>query len=352
MASSHKYPSLPAMLKDLQHGKTIDQLYQDVERKQSQLVDHTLAAATTMMFASKRSITGYSDATSFQNALNSAGDDQKKIQLFNSVAEQNGFGLQVYSSGHKTKERALKKIASHKMEPWQLSDILRISVTADNPGLLDTFLEQSTKDRRYAHDGWSLRASGILGSGFRIAIDDSACQVHLGEYGQVFNAERVSHKLYTVMRLSDELATDHSPEFRQEIIKKYNNVAQTMQAIANKEYDSAFSGILTAKQFETVQTFAKKHHFQKQFAISNLPATATDAEIRTAAESLLALHQIIHASFMAEAPEAWRNLYVAKARTTNQKHGMEIFPEALLGAIPHQSEAVAELMQNKERKGV
>lgn len=337
------------MLKDLQHGKTIDALYEGAHQRQATLEAVCLRAAVALMFASHPSIEGCSDAEEFQATLDATDNSQEKIEIFNTVAERIGFGLRLYSTGHKTKERALKKIASHHMEPWQLSDIQRISITGDSPELLDAFAEEVTRTRRYARDGWNLRASGILGSGFRIEVDGAACQVHLGEQGQIFNAERVSHKLYTVMRLADECHDASDDALRQTIIDKYNHVAHVMRALGTGTFDETMRDILSPRQFETVQHFILENQLQRSCALNDLNENASASDIRVASEALLGLHQIIHASFIVDAPEAWRNLYVAKARACNHKLGLEMFPEALLRAIPHQEAAVREMLEQSEK---
>lgn len=313
-----------------QAGKTIDELFSDAEVKQQKLIK--LAVDGCINYMQEQGKQEFS--VRLAQAMQQSDYD---LMQFNTEMVNAGVNIQIINPGHKDKIRAAAKCCERRWKPETLTDILRLSITTDDPQLHETISAYLQKQNQavYAEDDWSLRAVGMLRRSMRCAIDGTVGQITVYDPHHK-KANELGHVIYELLREYDHMQASPSEQhssLKAQIIKKYNTLSDTLNNTQQGGVPPRTSW--TEQDTNAFVSFLKKvqQQSQKEFLPPPITENIKDGELQSSLLNLIPLYQITFAAFLDKMSPEWKKVYESSFEKISQTPAMKRLETRNLGTF-------------------
>lgn len=195
-----------------QKGKSLEQIYEHANERQLKLIEKCFEACIKVLEENGQL---NKDDNRFIIQLNenfysidiSTPEDMKNLRnkLCTLLKKT---PLQISDGGVKSKERAYYKIQNQFMgQSDRIDDVNRVTILSDDYELVQNFMNKFNslfKERDLSpKKEWTMQSYGLLSKSNDVLIDGYPAEVHINETGQHILSQAITHKVYEVLRLSE-----------------------------------------------------------------------------------------------------------------------------------------------------
>ena len=313
----YEYKKLEWLMSSSQRSLTLNEIYQGAELRQLKLIEKCFESCVDTLKEEKDSNPSWVELT-IRLKNGSLSVNHENLEEMQNVRYQmcnliNKFSdLKLVDGNVKNKERAKYKLENKFLgNTVRLDDINRVTITSTHYSLIESFLEKFnakfSQNEIFPRPDWDIKPMGFLSRSNDVLIDGFPAEVHLNETNQLMLGLAFTHKIYEVVRL-----TNQDPCFK----IAFHNLPQ----VASKSIQ------------EKIKEFSPLHQelLHKQLKdLSILVDELSRASIEDKKQALSTFHRKAHQSFIAHAEKEWIDVYLNALGNYNKKNKdkMIVIPE-------------------------
>ena len=290
-----------------QKGKSLEQIYEHANERQLKLIEKCFEACIKVLEENGQL---NKDDNRFIIQLNenfysiniSTPEDMKNLRnKLCTLLEKKP--LYISDGGVKSKERAYYKIQNQFMgQSDRIDDVNRVTILSDDYELVQNFMNKFNslfKERDLSpKKEWTMQSDGLLSKSNDVLIDGYPAEVHINETGQHILSQAITHKVYEVLRLSE-------------------NDANFTKCYEDLPLNAVKSSIKQAKNMSPKQKILTYHLLKDLYKVVRKNRHKNNFNKR---ESLMEYHRRAHQIFMCIADKKWIDIYCAAMENYNKKN--------------------------------